>query len=323
MTTLPPYRNRPAQPLPRPYCATRSAGGFTLIEVLVVVAIIALLVAILLPSLNQARAQARNAQCLSNLKQHGTAMQTYALTNNDIVPRGGNADTIHWTMVVAKEMKQIKKYPTQLLDRSKYEANGLRVHIMPIFHCPERVGQLDRPFLDYVVNAMIPKYPPTGWDNTQRIHTDNPGDCKLGAYRRASEVIYIADAADEKSISLGQIQTVRTARANYWHGVDQGNPALANMGNRHGGIAVMDVWRGKHVPEGKDAYNTQQPNTIIARRAGLKMHLRRFTNAGFFDSHAEPVQGKESPDPIVNYAYWLKLFGLRNWEHAARIGTCN
>ncbi|MBI4580927.1 MAG: type II secretion system protein [Planctomycetes bacterium] len=43
--------------------------GFTLIEVLVVVAIIALLVSILLPSLKAAREQARSAVCLSNLKQ--------------------------------------------------------------------------------------------------------------------------------------------------------------------------------------------------------------------------------------------------------------
>jgi prepilin-type N-terminal cleavage/methylation domain-containing protein len=43
--------------------------GFTLIEVLVVVAIIALLIAILLPALKSAREQARNAVCVSNLKQ--------------------------------------------------------------------------------------------------------------------------------------------------------------------------------------------------------------------------------------------------------------
>jgi prepilin-type N-terminal cleavage/methylation domain-containing protein/prepilin-type processing-associated H-X9-DG protein len=48
----------------------RRASGFTLIELLVVVAIIALLIAILLPSLAQAREQAKRAKCLSNLREH-------------------------------------------------------------------------------------------------------------------------------------------------------------------------------------------------------------------------------------------------------------
>ncbi len=56
-------------------CAVRRPG-FTLIEVLVVVAIIALLVAILIPSLTKAREQARNAVCASNMKQtvYGTLL---------------------------------------------------------------------------------------------------------------------------------------------------------------------------------------------------------------------------------------------------------
>jgi prepilin-type N-terminal cleavage/methylation domain-containing protein len=61
--------------------STRNLRGFTLIEILVVVAIIALLVAILLPTLARARDQARSMACLSRLKQVGNAMAYYVTDN--------------------------------------------------------------------------------------------------------------------------------------------------------------------------------------------------------------------------------------------------
>src|SRR3954454_13517364 len=56
----------------------RRARGFTLIELLVVIAIIAILAAILFPVFAQARATARKAACVSNLKQIGLAFTLYA-----------------------------------------------------------------------------------------------------------------------------------------------------------------------------------------------------------------------------------------------------
>lgn len=71
-----------------PYSAQANgrANAFTLVELLVVIAIIALLLAVLMPSLNRARAQAQSLVCKAHLKGAGTALHVYTTSWDDWLP---------------------------------------------------------------------------------------------------------------------------------------------------------------------------------------------------------------------------------------------
>ena len=77
-------RPRLGRPTPR--------HGFTLVELLVVIAVIGILIALLLPAVQQAREAARRIQCASNIKQVALAVQNYESSNKKLPAAGTYAD---------------------------------------------------------------------------------------------------------------------------------------------------------------------------------------------------------------------------------------
>ncbi len=137
--------------------ATRSRRGFTLVELLVVVAIIAMLVGLLIPAVVGARESARRAQCANNQKQLGLALLTHASKKGSL-PGYTNSLGPYGNVSWAAEL--LPYIGRQDLWREWRESGGpsnaaasLRE---PVFLCPNDSSPQAQAPLSYVVNAGLP-----------------------------------------------------------------------------------------------------------------------------------------------------------------------
>lgn len=108
--------------------------AFTLIELLIVVALIGLLMAILLPSLGAARNSARRTACASNLRQIGVAMRTYLGWSNDRYPYASAMPSITGAFPLDGND------PVYIADVLTTDTNCQS----KVFQCPNDQGTIDR-----------------------------------------------------------------------------------------------------------------------------------------------------------------------------------
>lgn len=264
----------------RPHHPSR---GFTLIEVLVVVAIIALLIAILLPSLAAARAQGRTTLCLSNLHQAGIAITTYSVENKGFVPRGGNVERywtdgdVHWTAVVLRQVGSNMSGVFRQANRNGDLLSQLLWEEMKkqkVFQCPERSGDSGaQEVISYCVNA----FGRTPSDPEVRKPT------QITTWKRPGQVVYLTEL--EYSKYSGTMLTAFQERD----------------------LSYFDIYSTAHLPSAPKAN----------RRAARAMHQKRNTACMFVDGHSEPIasvprSGEAELDLTGSYARrWQIWFGLQ------------
>jgi prepilin-type processing-associated H-X9-DG protein/prepilin-type N-terminal cleavage/methylation domain-containing protein len=162
----------------------REARGFTLVELLVVIGVIALLIALLMPALQSARSQAMTVRCSANLHDLGRAMQQYANDHKGKIPRGYyyspwyEQGYVLWAEGLSRYVGHRVECADLSAARDRVMAQEFK-HI-GVYQCP--VFPNDEQPLDYIVNSFT----------AGGIRDD--AATAITTIRRASEIVYLTEA---------------------------------------------------------------------------------------------------------------------------------
>lgn len=176
----------------------RPLAAFTLIELLMVVAIVALLVALVLPALSEARAAARSVRCAANLQQLHVTFACYENDNDDRLPRIRDYDYGVVTPAYNQEDQMPGTWVNLFLARNYLAGPRSAAGLPEVLRCPDGIGRLaeDASWIGYQPHYGLNYFlsPPAYSPYADPGNPYGFGGRRSAAGREASETIFLADS---------------------------------------------------------------------------------------------------------------------------------
>lgn len=264
--------------------------GFTLVELLIVIAIIAALIALLLPALNQVRQSAIQLQCLSRMKQLNTAVFLFANENGGKLPpifagstssSGSNTYTFPSWFNAPCIMPWDVSTRNRALDTgylTKYMGNGgipdYRLYLCPLLETnltPSNSGNRSYTYNCYLGGA------PDNWFTLPGAVVGGWADCKpykIGGVKNASSYALFIESG---SVLSGIGTKGNQFRFRQWGGAETGSYASPNS------YHLPDVTGGFGIHKLKNIGGTYTNGSVQSPRQ------YGFVNIAFLDGSARSV----------------------------------
>ncbi len=193
---------------------SRRAAGFTLIEIIVVIAILATLVAVSAPLLAGRMKAGELEKCRANVEQLSVMGLKYSqdMAHSHILPTSGMADdedteyideSEGWWLSIAPEMDSV------VLPQKKKE----KMKISDLFHCPSDTRSKDKDAKGKTTQGMMIASPSTvsyvSWTDASE-DPENPNSCiRTTAKQRLDELPWISDGIPVKGESVTDLASFR------------------------------------------------------------------------------------------------------------------